>query len=118
MGDMSYDADCWAEAREGLLEVQTLLKMGQKSQKNHQQPVAQRSIADMQAAYTSAKSSAIGSQVHCPTCGKLHTKTTYHKVFCSNSRTRKGGNCKDVYWNSVDEIRAERANKYMMTKLP
>lgn len=111
MGDMSEDADAWAEAREGLTEVRALL-----TAKPHQSKTKTDRIADMLQAYTSAKTSPVGSTVHCPTCGVEHTKTTYQKVFCSNGKTKRGGNCKDVYWNSVDDKRAERANKYMISR--
>lgn len=111
MGDMSEDADAWAEAREGLTEVRALL-----SAKPHQSKTKTDRIADMLQAYTSAKSSPVGSTVYCPTCGVAHIKTTYQKVFCSNGKTKRGGNCKDVYWNSVDEKRSERANKYMISR--
>jgi hypothetical protein len=114
-GDMSEDADAWAEAREGYLEVRAVMAdMTKVLQKSTTVGEKQNNIRDMLDAYQTAKSSLVGSQVHCPTCGKLHTKTTYHKVFCSNGRTKRGGNCKDVYWNSVDEKRAERANAYLL----
>lgn len=59
--------------------------------------------------YARAKAARVGSMIACPTCGKEHLKTTYHKVFCSNGKTKRGGNCKDRYWNTVDEERSERA---------
>lgn len=118
MGDMSEDADAWAEAREGLTEVRALLaaRPHQNETKPHQSKTKIDRIADMLQAYTSAKSSPVGSTVHCPTCGVAHIKTTYQKVFCSNGKTKRGGNCKDVYWNSVDDKRSERANKYMISR--
>lgn len=49
--------------------------------------------------YDRAKSTKVGKQVQCPTCCKMHVKTTYHKVFCSNGRTHGAKNCKDGFWN-------------------
>lgn len=57
------------------------------------------------ARYDIAKAAQTGSNINCPVCNKVHVKTTYHKVFCSNQKTRKGGNCKDHYWNVADDIR-------------
>lgn len=57
------------------------------------------------ARYDIAKAAATGSNINCPVCNKVHVKTTYHKVFCSNQKTRRGGNCKDHYWNVADDVR-------------
>ena len=62
--------------------------------------------------YKAAKAAAVGAVNQCAFCGKQTVKTTYHKAFCSNGRTRKGGNCKDRYWNSVDRKRRERARQW------
>jgi len=63
--------------------------------------------------YTVASEAKIGTTIHCPVCNKAIVKTTYHKIFCSNGKTRKGGNCKDKYWNRVDENRSFRAKMFM-----
>jgi ssDNA-binding Zn-finger/Zn-ribbon topoisomerase 1 len=60
-------------------------------------------------AYNFARQAKTGTTIHCPTCGKRMKKKSYQHVFCSN----KGrNNCKDRYWNTVDEVRAERARLY------
>jgi uncharacterized protein with PIN domain len=60
-------------------------------------------IRDAVQRYHAAKSAKTGSSIRCPQCGKLITKTTYNKVFCSNGRTVKGrSSCKDAYWNAVN----------------
>lgn len=48
----------------------------------------------------------IGEFANCPVCGKLFKKKTKTHSFCSNGRTKKGGNCKDKFWNIVDERKA------------
>lgn len=55
--------------------------------------------------YDDAKRAKTGTTIRCPTCGRLHVKTTYNKIFCSNQKTVKRGplSCKDAYWNRVDE---------------
>lgn len=57
--------------------------------------------------YDAAKVAKRGSTISCPTCGKQHNKTSYQKVFCSNGSHGKG-NCKDRYWNFVDDNRRHR----------
>lgn len=69
---------------------------------------------EMQFAYFDAKRAQVGATIRCPVCHKLTVKTTYHKVFCSNGRTKGRGNCKDKYWNFVPEDRRMRAS--MMKK--
>lgn len=64
--------------------------------------------------YADARRAQVGATIRCPTCRRLHVKTTYHKVFCSNGRTKGKGkrNCKDGYWNFADRSRCERASRY------
>jgi len=57
--------------------------------------------------YTLAKSAKVGSVIKCPTCGTEHTKTTYHKVFCSNGKKTKK-DCKTKYHNTIHPERLER----------
>lgn len=64
---------------------------------------------EMIARYQAARSAPIGSQIQCPTCDREHQKTTYHKVFCSNSRSHGKHNCKDKYWNFSDMQRHMKA---------
>ena len=68
-------------------------------------------VAKLRARYKAAKAARVGEIIECAFCGRRIIKTTYHKAFCSNGKTRKGagGNCKDRYWNTVDEVRRERA---------
>lgn len=56
--------------------------------------------------YSAAKKAETRATISCPCCGKLIIKKTYNKIFCSNGRTKKGGNCKDNFWNVVDERKA------------
>ena len=60
----------------------------------------------MRTLYDRAKAAPVGSRIGCPTCGKRHSKTSYQKVFCRNTGK---GNCKDRYWNTVDEVRSIKA---------
>jgi hypothetical protein len=41
----------------------------------------------------------IGQSVSCPQCKKPFVKKTKSHTFCSNAKTKHGGNCKDRYWN-------------------
>lgn len=68
----------------------------------------------MLALYKDAQRAQVGATIRCPTCQRLHVKTTYHKAFCSNGRTKGKGkkNCKDGYWNFVDRERCERASSF------
>lgn len=68
----------------------------------------------MIALYNDAQRAQTGATIRCPTCQALHLKTTYHKVFCSNGRTKGKGkkNCKDGYWNFADRGRCERAGLF------
>jgi len=58
--------------------------------------------------YEDATTAATGSTITCPSCGKAFTKNTYHNKFCSNQKTAGKNNCKDWYWNNVDDFRRER----------
>jgi len=71
------------------------------------------SVAEtMKERYRAAEAAKVGSTIRCACCGRKIKKTTYHKRFCSNGKTKKGGNCKDRYWNTVDVSRRERAKLY------
>lgn len=69
-------------------------------------------IADMKIAAGIVRDMPVGSWTGCPVCGKEFRKKTKHHTFCSNGRQKKGGNCKDRYWNTVDEGRKERGKIY------
>jgi hypothetical protein len=60
----------------------------------------------MKSLYDTAKAAPVGSKILCPTCRRSHRKTSYQKIFCCNTGR---GNCKDRYWNSVDELRSIKA---------
>lgn len=66
----------------------------------------------MKARYDVAVASPVGKIIQCPCCTKDHMKTAYNKVFCSNHKTKGNRNCKDRYWNIVDDKRAIRASTY------
>ena len=66
----------------------------------------------MRKRYAAAETAKVGNNIQCAFCGRRVVKTTYHKRFCTNGTTRKGGNCKDRYWNSVDYNRSERAKQW------
>jgi transcription elongation factor Elf1 len=66
--------------------------------------------------YVKARKARVGTLITCPWCNRIHMKTTYHKVFCSNAKTLTGGNCKDDYWNTVDPVRAQRKEDFKAGK--
>lgn len=69
----------------------------------------ERRVALMPSLYHKAKRAKVGSNIECPVCGRVFCKKSYQQAFCSN----KGpGNCKDVYWNTVDEDRMFRARLF------
>jgi hypothetical protein len=58
-----------------------------------------------------AKTAEPGTEITCPQCKtKFEKKNTAH-VFCSNAKTKVGGNCKDRYWNLNDPARKERLDE-------
>lgn len=73
-------------------------------------------ITKMIQLYDLAQAARIHATIQCPCCKKMHTKTTYHKVFCSNDKTKGRGNCKDYYWNTVNPARAARQQRFAGTK--
>jgi hypothetical protein len=79
----------------------------------HDYPFRQDSIDEvvnaMRFAFVNAKNANVGAKIVCPGCGKSFVKKTYHNKFC----TSKGrANCKDRYWNSVDDVRRNRASQF------
>lgn len=63
----------------------------------------------MRQRYVAAKKAKTGSLAECATCGRKFIKRRKHQAFCSNGWTRKGGNCKDRYHNTINAKRRERA---------
>ena len=66
----------------------------------------------MKQLYNAAKKAKTGEDILCPNCNTLHNKATYHKVFCSNAKTRASRNCKDAFWNKVDPEKRNRQTQY------
>ena len=62
---------------------------------------------DVKNLYEVAKAAKIGSVIVCPVCKEKHTKTTYHKVFCSNGR-KTSKDCKSKYHNTIHPERLDR----------
>jgi uncharacterized FlgJ-related protein len=60
----------------------------------------------MKITYELNKSSKVGTDCVCPSCGKNFTKASYQQAFC---KTRGGTKCKDKYWNTV--VPNKRNNK-------
>ena len=52
----------------------------------------------MQELYDAAKIARVGEDIKCPVCEQMHVKRTYNNVF-------DRAECKDRYWNTVDEKR-------------
>lgn len=48
--------------------------------------------------YKLNKSSKVGEQCVCPSCGTKFEKTSYQQAFCL---TKPGTQCKDKFWNTV-----------------
>lgn len=60
--------------------------------------------------YDVAKLTKIGEPIICPMCEVVHTKTTYHKVFCGRKQ-RGRSTCRDIYHNFMTD------DRLFMTKL-
>lgn len=74
------------------------------------------SISTMEVKYNKNLKAPTGTIIECPVCNKKFNKATYHKVFCSNQKTGGPDNCKDRYWNTVDEKRRFRAMTWNTSK--
>ena len=48
--------------------------------------------------YKINKSSKVGEEIQCPSCGTKFIKNNYQQAFC---KSRSGTKCKDKYWNTV-----------------
>jgi hypothetical protein len=54
---------------------------------------------EMRSRHAHNKKAAVGSMINCAACSKRMKKKSYQTQYCSN----KGrGNCKDQYWNVVE----------------
>lgn len=59
--------------------------------------------------YESNSSKKVGETCCCPSCGKDFKKKTYQQKFHNKK-------CKDIYWNSIDPVRRERATLFSQLK--
>ena len=66
-------------------------------------------LNEMQKRYADNKHSDIGTTIRCAYCAKRIIKQSQQHQFCSN---KGAGNCKDAYWNNVDDTRRERSHRY------
>lgn len=62
-------------------------------------------IKQAQDRYDTNVKAKVGDTICCPSCGRNFKKKSYQQKFHSTK-------CKDIYWNSVDPIRRERAQRY------
>lgn len=67
-------------------------------------------INNKKARYKVNKEAKTGSFISCASCGKKIIKKSYQTQFCSNKGMR---NCKDRYWNNIDDTRRERAQLWV-----
>lgn len=67
---------------------------------------AARTREDMKSLYVKAKGIPAGHSARCPGCGKAFRKKVKQQAFC---RSKGRGNCKDRYWNTVDQDRSIKA---------
>ena len=66
-------------------------------------------ISKMEQRYRQNSEAEVGCTINCAFCNKIILKKSYQTKFCSN----KGeGNCKDKYWNNVDDTRRGRSHKF------
>ena len=68
-----------------------------------------KTVSKYKARYLFAKQAKVRDKIPCPVCGRVTVKTSYQMAFCSNAGR---GNCKDKYWNTVDDQRRKRSYKY------
>jgi hypothetical protein len=61
---------------------------------------------ELLAAWDRAKKAPGGSVIPCPVCHRRFRKLRWGHVFC---RHKGQGNCKDRFWNTVNDDRRERA---------
>lgn len=61
--------------------------------------------------FEQAKNSSVGDTIFCPQCKTKFEKHQPQQIFCSNSQSKQGGNCKDRYWNRHNEARKDRMKR-------
>jgi hypothetical protein len=62
-------------------------------------------IVQAKSRYDTNAQKKVGETCACPSCGKNFVKRSYQQKFHSIK-------CKDIYWNSIDDTRRERAKFY------
>jgi hypothetical protein len=72
-------------------------------EREHRRKVKHLTKDEMRHLHDVATHATVGATIQCPTCGKEHKKVTKSKVFCSNYNAKGTANCKDRYWNTVNE---------------
>jgi len=66
-------------------------------------------LSHMQKRYADNKRADIGTTIRCACCARRIIKDHRQKQFCSNKGKK---NCKDTYWNNVNDNRRYRSHKY------
>lgn len=69
----------------------------------------ERWLDEMYQRYYENKNIPTGNKIKCACCGKTIIKHNYQTQFCSN---KGSGNCKDRFWNNIDEQRRNRQKKF------
>lgn len=112
----SERADEHLEIQESKRNLRQLIFGNKLDERKKSEERLQNMVSAMEAKYKHNLIAATGSIIECPVCSKKFKKATYHKVFCSNQKTHGPENCKDRYWNTVDERRRERAKTWASGK--
>lgn len=58
-----------------------------------------------------ARRKKVGDTVTCPQCKKEFKKANSQQAFCSNAKSKQGGNCKDRFWNLHNQKRKDRLDE-------
>jgi hypothetical protein len=59
--------------------------------------------------YEANKKAKVGTEIICPVCRKKFIKKNYQQAFCVRTDRKQKHRCKDIYWNSVSDVRRDRA---------
>lgn len=111
-GDHAEHADDHMDIMESRRDLRRLLFSKKVDERKQFEERLQAMVSAMEAKYNANLRADTGSIIECPVCSKKFKKATYHKVFCSNQKTHGAENCKDRYWNTVDEKRRNRAKEW------
>lgn len=132
MGQAAEDCDAAMEAREGYHDVRQLMGIGGSNNIDNMKRIqhARQGVMllntgsgtrlvntkeQMLAQYAINATAAVNTMIKCACCGKDIKKMSYQQKFCK-AYSKGKSSCKDVYWNVVDAVRAERANAVMESK--